>query len=196
MGFSKEAEITYLLDRIEDLLEEGKSGFLSSKVSIDRDELLEYIKEIRLKLPTEIQQSVWIVEERNKILAEAQNEGQLILHEAQETLQKMIDQHEITKYAEDRAQYILDSARKDARALHLGAIEYADDTMKQVEHRLKGTLDTIHREVQNFEAFVTDVLRTLYEHRLELKEIVSTQVSGQTNHQINNPINNQISNAE
>ena len=154
------------------------------------------MKEIRRKLPTEIQQSVWIVEERNKKLAEAQKEGQLILHEAQETLQKMIDQHEITKYAEDRAQYILDSARKDARALHLGAIEYADDTMKQVEHRLKGTLDTIHREVQNFEAFVTDVLRTLYEHRLELKEIVNTQVSGQTNHQINNPINNQISNAE
>ncbi|MEG0999836.1 MAG: ATPase, partial [Cellulosilyticaceae bacterium] len=105
MEFNKEAEITYLLDRLEDVLEEGKATFLSSKISIDRDEVLDYIKDIRLKLPTELQQSVWIVEERNKILAEAQNEGQLILQEAQDTLQKMIDQHEITKYAEERAQY-------------------------------------------------------------------------------------------
>lgn len=177
MELNKEAEITYLLDRIEDLLEEGKSTFLSSKVSIDRDEMLDYIKDIRLKLPTELQQAVWIVEERNKILAEAQNEGQLILQEAQDTLQKMIDQHEITKYAEERAQYILDSARKDARSVHIGAIEYADDTMKQVEQRLKATLDTIHTEVQAFEGFVSDMLRTLYEHRQELKGVVNTQIS-------------------
>ncbi|MGL6174536.1 MAG: hypothetical protein ACRC1P_08010 [Cellulosilyticaceae bacterium] len=177
MEFGKETEITYLLDRLEDILEEGKSTFLSSKISIDRDEVLDHIKEIRLKLPTELQQSVWIVEERNKILAEAQNEGQIILQEAQDTLQKMIDQHEITKYAEDRAQYILDGARKDARSLHIGAIEYADDTMKQVEQRLKATLDTIHKEAQAFEDFVGDIVRTLYEHRQELKEVVTTQIN-------------------
>lgn len=177
MEFSKEAEITYLLDRLEDVLEEGRASFLSSKISIDRDEVLDYIKDIRLKLPTELQQSVWIVEERNKILAEAQSEGQLILQEAQDTLQKMIDQHEITKYAEERAQYILDGARKDARSVHLGSIEYADETMKQVEQRLKVTLDVIHKEVQDFEAYVTDVLRTLYEHRQELKGVVTTQIN-------------------
>lgn len=177
MEFNKEAEITYLLDRLEDVLEEGKATFLSSKISIDRDEVLDYIKDIRLKLPTELQQSVWIVEERNKILAEAQNEGQLILQEAQDTLQKMIDQHEITKYAEERAQYILDAARKDARSVHLGSIEYADETMKQVEQRLKGTLDVIHKEVQDFEAYVTDVLRTLYDHRQELKGVVTNQIN-------------------
>lgn len=177
MEFNKEAEITYLLDRIEDVLEEGKTTFLSSKVSIDRDEMLDYIKDIRLKLPTELQQAVWIVEERNKILAEAQNEGQLILQEAQDTLQKMIDQHEITKYAEERAQYILDTARKDARSVHIGAIEYADDTIKQVELRLKATLDTIHAEVQAFEGFVSDVVRTLYDHRQELKGVVPNQLN-------------------
>lgn len=177
MEFSKEAQITQLLDSLEDILEEGKATFLSSKVSIDRDEMLDCIRDIRLKLPTELQQSVWIVEERNKILAEAQNEGQLILQEAQDTLQKMIDQHEITKYAEDRAQYILDIARKDARSVQLGAIEYADETVKQVEQRLKGTLDIIHKEVQAFESFVTDVLRTLYDHRQELKGVVNNQIS-------------------
>lgn len=176
MEVSKEAEIMYLLDRIEDLLDEGKSSFLSNKVSIDRDEVLEHIKDIRLKLPTELQQAVWIVEERNKILAEAQSEAQLVIQEAQETLQKMIDQDEISKYAQERAQYILEAARKDAREVHLGAIEYAEETMKEVEMRLKGTLETIHREVSEFEAFLTSILRTLYDHRQELKGIVRNQM--------------------
>lgn len=177
MEYNKEAEITYLLDRIEDLLEEGKTSFLSSKVSVDREDMLEHIKEIRLKLPTELQQSVWIVEERNKILAEAQTEAHLIIQEAQETLQKMIDKDEVTAYAEERAQRILESARRDAREVHIGAMEYADETLKVVEQRLKITLDTIHREVINFEGFVTDVLRTLYDHRQEVKGVVSDQVN-------------------
>lgn len=173
MDYAKEAEITYLLDQVEDIIDEGKTNFITSKVSVDRNELLEVIKEIRLKLPTELQQAVWIVEERNKILKEAQDDAATVMQDAQETLEKMIDQHEITKYAEDRAQYILENARKDAREMHHGAIEYAEDTFRGVEVCLKQTLDTIHKEVQAFEAYVTDVLRTVYDHRQELKEMRS-----------------------
>lgn len=169
MEYMKETEITYLLDQVEDILEESKSTFLTNKVSVDRDELLEVIKDIRLKLPTELQQAVWIVEERNKILAEAQTEASLVVQEAHETLEKMIEQHEITKYAEDRAQYILENARKDSREMHNGAIEYAEDVFKDVEQKLKQSLDTVHKEVQAFEAYVTDVIRIIYDHRHELK---------------------------
>ena len=168
MEFTKEREITYLLNQIEDILEEGKANFITSKVSVDRDEIMDVIKDIRMKLPTELQQSVWIVEERNKILAEAQNEASLVIQEAQDTLHKMVEQHEITKYAEDRAQYILENARKDSRDMHNGAIEYAEDVFKDVENKLKGTLETIHKEVQVFEAYVSDVLRVVYDHRKEL----------------------------
>ncbi|MGL4799073.1 MAG: hypothetical protein ACRDDX_09945 [Cellulosilyticaceae bacterium] len=174
MEYSKEAEITYLLDQVEDILEEGKNNFLTNKVAVDRDELLEVIKEIRLKLPTELQQSVWIVEERNKILAEAQTEASLVVQDAHETLEKMVEQHEITKYAEDRAQYILENARKDSREMHNGAIEYAEDVFKDVEQKLKTSLDIVHKEVQAFEAYITDVLRVIYDHRQELRTMRHT----------------------
>ena len=71
-------EIAVLLDQLEDLIEEGKTNFLSGKVAIDKDEMIEIIRDIRLKLPTEVQQSVWIVEERNKIIDEAQKEAHVI----------------------------------------------------------------------------------------------------------------------
>lgn len=178
MGMNnKEQDINNLLDVMEELLEDGKPSFLSgNKIALDKDEMMECIHDIRNKLPTELQQSVWIVEERNKILAQAQGDANIMLEEAQETLDRMIDQHEITKYAEERSQFIIDAARRDAREIHMGAAEYADHTIKQVELKLKGTLETIHREAQAFEAFVTDVMRTLYEHRQQLKDMMHNQI--------------------
>lgn len=168
----KQTEIVGLVNRLEDILEEGKSNFITNKVSIDREEMMETISDIRLKLPTELSQAVWIVEERNRILAEAQTEAALVIQEAQETLHKMIDQHEITRYAEERAQYILEHARKDAREMHNGAVDYAADKFLMVEQKLKQTLDTMHKEMQGFEALATDVLRTIYDERQQLKESI------------------------
>lgn len=169
MEYAKETEINYLLEQMENIVEDGKSSFITGKVAVEKEELLEFIRDIRLKLPTELRQSVWIVEERNKILAEAQTEAEVIIQEAQETLHKMVEQHEITKYAENRSQYILENARKDSREIHQGAIEYADSVLKDAEMRLKESLDIVHKEVQVFEQYMGDVLRTIYEHRQELK---------------------------
>ncbi|MGL4362503.1 MAG: hypothetical protein ACRCSG_04415 [Cellulosilyticaceae bacterium] len=169
MEYGKETEITSLLDRIEEVLEEGKSVFMSNKVSVDREELIEIVKDIRLKMPSELQQAVWIMEERNKILAESQTEAAIIVQEAQDTLQKMINQHEITKYANERAQYILENARTDSREIHHGAIEYAEDIFKNVEQKLKESMEVVHKEMINFEAYVNDVFRQIYDNRQELK---------------------------
>lgn len=162
-------ELAILLDRLEDLIEEGKTSFLSGKIGINREEVIDVIRDIRLKLPTEVQQSVWIVEERNKILAEAQKEAHIIIEEAHEKLQNLIEQHEITQYATQRAEQIVETARQDARQIHMGAVEYAESLFKDVEVKLKTSLEMIHKEVQHFENYITDILREIYDNRQELK---------------------------
>ena len=164
-------EISVLLDQLEDLIEEGKTNFLSGKVAIDKDQMVEVIRDIRLKLPTEVQQSVWIVEERNKILDEARKEAHIILEEAREQMQSMIQKNQITIFAKERAESIIETAKEDAKNMHRGAILYAQDTCKDVEQRLKYTLETVHQEVQNFESYITDVLRDVYDNRQELKQL-------------------------
>lgn len=171
-------EISILLDQLEDLVEDGKASFLSNKISVNREEVIDIIRDIRLKLPTEVQQSVWIVEERNKILAEAQKEARMITEEAHEQLQALIDQHEITQYAKETAENIIQTARQDAREIHLGAVEYAEQTFKEMEHKLKGTLDTIHKLTITFENDITDTLRALYDNRQELK-VLNAQINEQ-----------------
>lgn len=166
-------EIAVLLDQLEDLIDEGKQNFLSSKVAVDKDEMVEIIRDIRLKLPTEVQQSVWIVEERNKILSEAQKEAQVIVEEAKEQFQMLVEQSEVTRYAKERADNIIETAKEDAKQMHKGAVEYAEDACKDVEKKLKETLDTMHQEMQNFESYVTDMLREIYDNRQELKALGS-----------------------
>lgn len=166
-------EINEMLDHMEDILEDSKQALLSSKVVVDKEEIFDIIKDIRLRLPNEIQQSRWVVEDRSKILAQAKSEAKLIIEEAHEAVEKLVQNHEITQLAQDEAQNIISSARMDARELHLGAVEYADSILKDIEQHLKTTLDVIHKEVSEFEAYMGEVINTLYYNRKELKGIVS-----------------------
>lgn len=164
-------EIAVLLDQLEDLIEEGKSSFLSGKIAVDKNQMVEVIRDIRLKLPTEVQHSVWIVEERNKILNEAEKEAHVIIEDAREQMQSMIEKNQITLFAKERAENIVATAKEEAKNMHRGAILYAQDTCKDVEQRLKYTLETVHQEVQNFESYITDLLREVYDNRQELKQM-------------------------
>ena len=59
-------DILMLIDEIEDIVEAGTSVPFSGKVMIDKEEVLEIIKEIRIKLPDEIKQAALIKEEDRK----------------------------------------------------------------------------------------------------------------------------------
>ena len=68
-------EIFTLLETLEEMLEGSKSIPFSNKGIVDKEEMLEIIKEIRLKLPEELKQAKWVKEERQRILVEAQKEA-------------------------------------------------------------------------------------------------------------------------
>jgi len=165
-------EINEMLDHMEDVLEDSKQALLSTKVVVNKEEFFDIIRDIRLRLPNEIQQSRWVVADRTKILTQAQIEADTIIDEAQETVNKLIEEHEITQYAHKQAEKIISAASNDARELHLGAVEYADNVLKDVELHLKDTLDVVHNEVSGFQAYMGEVINTLYANRKELKGVV------------------------
>ena len=90
-------EIFTLLETLEDILERSKSVPFTEKAIVDKEEVLEIIKDIRLKLPDELKQAKWIKEERGRILQEAQKEADDIVREAENRIISMIDEHEITR---------------------------------------------------------------------------------------------------
>lgn len=137
-------DVLKLLDLIEDIIEEASSLPFSSKVCIDKDELLDITNEVRLKLPDEIKQAEWIREERQRILAEAQNEADTLTEEAKVHIEGMIEENEITQRAKERAEEIIEQAKKNAKEIRIGAREYADQLLKDVQDDLKSMVLTLN----------------------------------------------------
>ena len=136
-------EIFTYLDTLEDILEKGKSVPFTSKTIVDKEELLDIIKEIRIKLPDELKQAKWIKEERQKILVEAKKEADEIVKEAENRIISMIDEHEITKKAYEKKAEIIETANEMSREISKGTKDYADNVLNGIEVALQEALKII-----------------------------------------------------
>ena len=136
-------EIFTLLENIEDILEKSKGVPFSNKVLVDKEEILEIISELRLKLPEELKQAKWIKEERQRILAEAQKEADGIVKEAENRIISMIDEHEITRKAYENKAEIIETANEMSREISKGTKDYADNVLNGIEVALQEALKII-----------------------------------------------------
>lgn len=136
-------EMLTILEALEDLVERGVPIPLTGKCIIDRDEILEKIKEIRLRLPDDIKQAKWVKEERQRILHEAQKEASNIVKSAESRIAELVDENEISKRAYEHANQIVTAAQRNAKEIRMGAREYADSLLSKAEEMLKETLEVL-----------------------------------------------------
>lgn len=136
-------EILSVLETLEDLVEKSLTVPFSGRCLVDKEEILEIIKEVRLKLPDDIKQAKWVKEERQRILLEAQKEANTILKDAEGKIASLVDEHEITKKAYEQANEIISNAQKNAREIRLGTKDYADSVLNKVEEILRDTMEVI-----------------------------------------------------
>jgi len=136
-------EIYTDLETLEELLDKSKQLFFTNKVIVDKEVILDLIKDIRLKLPDELKQAKWIKEERTRILLEAQKEADGIVKEAENRIISMIDEHEITRKAYEQKAQIIETANEMAREISNGTKEHADDLLAKIELVLQDVLKTV-----------------------------------------------------
>ncbi len=158
-------EIFTLLEAIEEILENSRKIPFSQKYIVDKDEILDVVKDIRLKLPDELKQAKWVKEERTRIIQEAQKEGEDIVKEAENRIIAMIDEHEITRKAYDEKQRILDAASDMAKEMSEGTKEYADNILAELEETIAKLKDNIITAQATIDAAVA----TIKNNRKELK---------------------------
>jgi cell division septum initiation protein DivIVA len=140
--------ILSLLDILEDELEKGVNVPFASKALVDREKCLEVIKDIRLTLPEEIKQAEWVKKERQRILVEAQKEAETITKEAEQRIKALVDENEITQNAYQQSREIIEAAQNNAKEIRLGAKEYADTILEDVELILTEQLEILRSNRQ------------------------------------------------
>ncbi len=158
-------EIFTLLETLEDLLEKSKIVPFTNKSIVSKNEILDIIKEVRLKLPDELKQAKWIKEERERIIAEAQKDADDIVKEAENRIISMIDEHEITKKAYEKKTEIIATANDIYREFSNNASSYADGVLKEVEDTMLKLCETINNVEMNLQSRI----ETVQEQRKQLK---------------------------
>ena len=158
-------EIFTLLETLEDILEKSKTVPFTDKSIVSKNEILDIIKEVRLKLPDELKQAKWIKEERERIIAEARKDADDIVKEAENRIIAMIDEHEITKKAYEKKTEIIATANDIYREFSNNASSYADGVLKDVEETMVKLCETIN----NVEMNLQNRIETVQEQRKQLK---------------------------
>ena len=151
-------EIFTLLETLEDIMERSKTVPFTEKAIVEKDEVLEIIKEIRLKLPDELKQAKWIKEERARILEESQKEADGIVKEAENRIISMIDEHEITRKAYEQKAEIIETANEMSREISKGTKDYADSILANLETAINDIMVSLN-----------DTISTIENNRKELK---------------------------
>ncbi len=131
-----EMDIMEIVDMIEETVSKASTVPLTGKIMLDKDEILDYIQEIRLVYPEQLKEAKWVKTERQRILAEAEERADAIRKSAEETQEKLVDEHEITRQAYEKADAIRDMSERDAREIKMDTDRYVDEMLADVEHRL------------------------------------------------------------
>ncbi len=146
--------ITKLIDKMSRHIDGFKAGPLSKdKIKISKDELLDFLDDLRQALPDELEEAEKITNAKNEILKAAKSKAAKMEAEAEEKLRDIIKDDEIVIAAEKEADFIIDSAEKEAdeiikeaeemaEQIKLGALSYAEEMLAAVEKMLSHNLET------------------------------------------------------
>ena len=129
-------DVLLLIDRLDDIVRDGKPARLGGQVRLDRESAFALVDEMRAAIPEEIRQARFIVNARDEMLSEAKLEAERIVQEAREERSRLVGTAELARHAEQRAQRILEGAAARARQIRLGAEGYADEILGGLESGL------------------------------------------------------------
>jgi hypothetical protein len=140
-------EINLLLDRLEALLVESRQFMLSSNVLVDRDRCFDIINQMRVSIPEEVKKSKRIYQERDRIIAQANEEAERITALAREQAAQLVEEHGLARQAQGKAQVMIERAQHEADEVKAGADEYALSVLRQLEEQLIRNLGTVQNGI-------------------------------------------------
>jgi F0F1-type ATP synthase membrane subunit b/b' len=138
-------DILHLVDRLEELFNESRPFPFTHSVIVNEDRILDIIDQMRVSIPEEIKKAQQLLAQRDRILAQAQEEANRTLALAREKSEQMLERDAIVDAARARAEQIVDEIRMENEKTRLEADEYVLQTLTGLESEL----DRILAQVRN-----------------------------------------------
>ena len=140
-----------LLEELENLIETSSHMPLTNKKMIEEEDIMRLVDALTESLPLELEESRRIVAERDRIIAEGQQQAEALVTQAKEYIQKLTEESELVKQAQEHANHIIAEANKSSEELKNSSIQYASDVFKYVESNLEKTLESLKENRQTLQ---------------------------------------------
>lgn len=174
------SRIEQIIEEIEEFIDSCKFQPLSStKIVVNKEELEELLRELRMKTPDEIKRYQKIISNKDAILEDAQAKADAIIAEAQakanrivsesEVMQKALEQsNELLEQTNAQAQEIIDNATTDSNNIRMSAIAYTDEMLDNLEKIMSHTIDAAGTKYNNFINSIQSCYDIVSKNRQEL----------------------------
>lgn len=140
-------DIQHLVDRLEDLVDEGRHMPFSKFTMIDEERALELIDQMRISIPEEIEKASRVLSQRDRILAQANEEAARLIQAAREQGVQLMDREATVQAAQSRAANIVEQAKQEAEEVVAGADSYVAETLAKLEQQLGKALNVVRNGI-------------------------------------------------
>ncbi len=153
-------DILTLIERLERLQEDAKPQLLRpGRVCVDEQEFTGIVEQLRFVLPDEIKNAKRVLQQRDKILSDAQAEADRIRAEAQREAEKIVaaakeharyllEKDGLLDEARKEAEKIIAEAHQEAQRIRSGADEYSRQVLLDLEDVVTRQLNVIRKGIE------------------------------------------------
>ncbi len=142
-------DILNLVDRLEELFNESRPIPLTNNVVVDEDRMLDLIDQMRVAIPEEVKKSQKLLAERDRTLAQAQEEAKRTIQLARDKSEGLVERDSIVAASESRADQILEQAQLDAEATRKEADDYVLESLTSLEMEMERLLNQVRNGIRS-----------------------------------------------
>ena len=144
-------DIQHLVDRLDQLLSEGRRLPLTALITVDEDRIYNIVDQMRAVIPEEIKRANRINAEKDRIMAQAHEEAERIRTLAKQEAEELITRETVAETAHQRAEIVLERARREADNLRSEADVYVMDVLTNLEENLMHSLSVVRNGLRKLE---------------------------------------------
>ena len=146
-------DILHLVDRLEELFNQSRPIPLTHNVIVDEDRMLDLIDQMRVAIPDEVKKSQQILAQRDRILAQAQEEANRTLAIAREKSEQLVEREAIVQAAQERVSEIetqgktgVDQSRKDADDYVIDTLRFLESELERYLNQVRNGIATVQKD--------------------------------------------------
>jgi cell division septum initiation protein DivIVA len=145
-------DILHLIDRLEEILNESRPIPLTHNVLVDEDRILDLIDQMRVAIPDEVKKAQQVLAQRDRILAQAQEEANRTLALAREKSEQLVERDAIVQAAQAKADQIVSQAHASVDNIRTDADQYALDVLTRLEMEMDRSLNQVRNGIKTLQS--------------------------------------------